>query len=155
MAIPADVPGSRLLPRHRAGYMAKRLPSRRWAMAGRADVSGSRLLPRHRAGYMAKRLPSRRWAMAGRADVSGSRLLPRYRANHMAKRLPSRPIELPRGGAVLSPDPPTACSAPTIALIAPAIHRTEDPSAMGPTAGISLVGRNRCHVEFSRILRAP
>jgi len=39
--------------------------------------------------------------------------------------------------------------------IARAIHRTEDPSVLGPTTGISLVGRNRCHVEFSRIWRAP
>jgi hypothetical protein len=31
-ATPADVPGSRLLPRYRASHIAKRLPSRRWAM---------------------------------------------------------------------------------------------------------------------------
>ena len=36
-------------------HIAKRLPSRRWAMAARADVPGSRLLPTHKANYMAKR----------------------------------------------------------------------------------------------------
>ena len=62
MVTPADVSGSRLLPRYRASHIAKRLPSKCWAMVTPADVPGSRLLPRCRAGHIAKRLPFRRWA---------------------------------------------------------------------------------------------
>ena len=59
MVTPADVRGSRPLPRCRAGHIAKRLPSRRWDMIAPADVLGSRPLPRYRASHIAKRLPSR------------------------------------------------------------------------------------------------
>ena len=43
MAIPADVPGSRLLPAYRAGHAIKRLPSRRWAMVTLAKRSREQL----------------------------------------------------------------------------------------------------------------
>src|ERR1700758_3041101 len=128
-----DVPGSRLLPHYRASHITKRLPSRRWAMLARGDVPGSRLLPRYRASHITKRLPSRRRAMAALGDV-----LCRP-AEFFALRYAHTPIRLITSRA----------------LAAPIIRRTEDPSARGPTMEISLIGRNRCRVGFSRMLRAP
>jgi hypothetical protein len=118
---------------HRASHIIKRLPSRVWAMLARGDVPGSRLLQRYRASHITKRLPSRRWAMAALGDVLSRR------AEFFALPIAHTPIR-----HITSP-----------ALVGPITRRTEDLSARGPTTETSLIDRNRCHVGFSRMLRAP
>src|SRR5262249_27796842 len=131
MAASADISGSRPLPRNRASRVVKRLPSTRWAMVTPADVLGSRLLPRNRASHIAKLLHSRRWAMMAPADVLNS-LCEVYRGASSSQYSPFRANNViddhdeyeNKARRVLATSP---------GLIAPAIHRTEDPSVVGPT----------------------
>jgi hypothetical protein len=89
------------------------------------------------ASHIAKQLPSRRWAMTASADVL-------FHINNVLEDEYDDEYENePRRVLATSPE-----------LIAPAIHQTEDPSVVGPTVGIFLVGRNRSHGGFSQMWRA-